>query len=71
MSVWADHQVHALSKELTCPLCRGEWGPFLWRPPPLKRARVEAKRDAMVHYGTKCSGCRKVGKGTRFSSIHQ
>ena len=67
MSKWADHQVHALSKELTCPLCRGDWGPFLWRPPPPKRAKAEAKasRDAMVHYGTKCSGCRKVGDVAR------
>ena len=64
-SVWADHQVRILCKELTCPLCRSDWGPFLWRPPPPKRARAagdgrrEERKDA-VHYGTHCGACRKV-----------
>ena len=55
-----------LSKELTCPLCRSDWGPFLWRPPPPKRIRApadgrrEERRDT-VHYGTHCGACRKVG----------
>ncbi|MEW5298888.1 MAG: hypothetical protein WDW36_001962 [Sanguina aurantia] len=26
MGVWADHQVRSLGKELTCPMCRTEWG---------------------------------------------
>ena len=69
-SVWADHQVRILSKELTCPLCRSDWGPFLWRPPPPKRAKAtagegrrEERRDT-VHYGTHCGACRKVGAGS-------
>jgi hypothetical protein len=26
LSVWSEHQVKSLGKELTCPLCRCEWG---------------------------------------------
>ncbi|GLI66528.1 hypothetical protein VaNZ11_010403 [Volvox africanus] len=66
MGVWMEHQVQSLGKELTCPLCRSEWGEFKWRPPPPKRKVREERKD--VHYGTHCGACKKaplVGKRFR------
>ncbi|GIM11794.1 hypothetical protein Vretimale_15256 [Volvox reticuliferus] len=66
MGVWMEHQVQSLGKELTCPLCRSEWGDFKWRPPPPKRKAREERKD--VHYGTHCGACKKaplVGKRFR------
>ena len=54
-----DHQVKSLGKELSCPLCRTDWGDFKWRPPPPKRKQREERKD--VHYGTHCGACKKVG----------
>lgn len=53
-----EHQVQSLGKELTCPLCRSDWGDFKWRPPPPKRKAREECKD--VHYGTHCGACKKV-----------
>lgn len=53
--------MNSLGKELTCPLCRGEWGEFKWRPPPPKRRTREERKD--VHYGTHCGACKRVGWG--------
>ncbi|KAG2432423.1 hypothetical protein HYH02_012994 [Chlamydomonas schloesseri] len=66
MGVWMEHQVQSLGKELTCPLCRSEWGDFKWKPPPPKRKAREERKD--VHYGTHCGACKKaplVGKRYR------
>ncbi|KAG2502192.1 hypothetical protein HYH03_000679 [Edaphochlamys debaryana] len=66
MGVWMEHQVQSLGKELTCPLCRTDWGDFKWRPPPPKRRAREERKD--VHYGTHCGACKKaplVGKRFR------
>lgn len=58
MGVWMDHQVKSLGKELSCPLCRTDWGDFKWKPPPPKRKQREERRD--VHYGTHCGACKKA-----------
>lgn len=62
MGVWANHQVRSLGKELTCPLCRTDWGEFSWRPPPPKRKPRESAADgrpADVHHGSKCGACKR------------
>lgn len=62
MRVWADHQA-SLGKELSCPLCRNDWGDFTWKPtfrPPAVHARVPRhERDPASHYGVVCGGCRE------------
>ncbi|GFR42292.1 hypothetical protein Agub_g3190, partial [Astrephomene gubernaculifera] len=66
MGVWMEHQIHSLGKELTCPLCRSEWGDFKWRPPPPRRKTREERKD--VHYGTHCGACKRaplIGKRFR------
>lgn len=62
-SVWMEHQVKSLGKELTCPLCRSDWGEFKWRPPPPKRKAREEQRRGDVHYGAHCGACKQVGGG--------
>lgn len=62
--VWAEHQTRTLGKELSCPLCRAEWGEFKWRPPPApRRKRREDTHEQAAnaaHMGTCCGACRKV-----------
>lgn len=61
MRVWADHQA-SLGKDLTCPLCRNDWGAFDWRPmfrPPALH-RLRAERDPAAHYGVACASCREA-----------
>jgi hypothetical protein len=36
LRVWSEHQIRSLGKELTCPLCRADWGEFKWKPPPTR-----------------------------------
>ncbi|EFJ52902.1 hypothetical protein VOLCADRAFT_86362 [Volvox carteri f. nagariensis] len=69
MGVWMEHQVQSLGKELTCPLCRSEWGEFKWRPPPPKRKAREERKD--VHYGTHCGACKKpsIGPGGAIAGV--
>ncbi|GLC40238.1 hypothetical protein PLESTB_001310400 [Pleodorina starrii] len=68
MGVWMEHQVQSLGKELTCPLCRSDWGEFKWRPPPPKRKGRAERRD--VHYGAHCGACKQAPLlGKRFRCL--
>ena len=53
--------MRSLGKELTCPLCRSDWGDFKWKPPPAQRKKAVGRDEHKdVHYGTKCGVCKKV-----------
>lgn len=61
-------------QSLTCPLCRGDWGDFKWRPvaiPKRKKPHREAGGiQGSTHHGTKCAGCRASPiQGKRFRCL--
>lgn len=71
-SIWAEHQTKSLGKELTCPLCRTEWGEFKWKPPPPKRKKlVPPQGSASAHLGTRCGYCKKVGAASLWPLLVQ
>lgn len=67
LAVYRDHSA-ACDRELTCPLCRREWGELRWSPPPPRRGkntsvdaaarRTRRSDDDAPRHGATCGGCR-------------
>ena len=64
LAVYRDHCA-ACDRELTCPLCRREWGELRWSPPPMRKGkrtssarRTRRSDDDAPRHGATCGGCR-------------
>lgn len=55
MHVWADHR-KSIGENVSCPLCRCDWGSDA--ADMLRRERAEVKRPNNVHFSTSCSSCK-------------
>ena len=67
MKVWAEHRT-SLGENVTCPLCRKDWGPLALHE--LKRQSDVRRRTSDTHRGVACKGCRTLPiHGTHFRCV--
>jgi E3 ubiquitin-protein ligase ZSWIM2 len=68
MKVWAEHRT-SLGENVTCPLCRKDWGPLALHE--LKRQSDVRRRTSDIHRGVACKGCRTLPiHGTNYRCVH-
>ena len=70
LAVYRDHCA-ACDRELTCPLCRREWGELRWSPPPTRMGKrtSSARRTRRATTTRRDTARRAVGAARRPSSV--